>query len=165
MFQFCLFCSKPHDHFMPSEGYNQTGVKYLNEKSKLIIYTFKIVFLQSKTYICQGNKPHFVRQYKPINKAYDPSQYICSSFHFFCGWVMGGGRGEQWSTTPRATYRFNRSISSSGWSPVINPVCQCTYVPTNILHVVASHGHDNVLFVALPRLLQEHLEDLALYVV
>ena len=50
-------------------------------------------------------------------------------------------------------------------SPVINPVCQCTYVPTNILHVVASHGHDNVLFVALPRLLQEHLEDLALYVV
>ena len=34
---------------MPSEGYNQTGVKYLNEKSKLIIYTFKIVFLQSQT--------------------------------------------------------------------------------------------------------------------
>ena len=48
---------------MPSEGYNQTGVKYLNEKSKLIIYTFKIVFLQSQTLDIHmlGEKTHFVK--------------------------------------------------------------------------------------------------------
>ena len=122
---------------MPSEGYNRTGEKDLYENSKLIIYTFKIVFLQSQTLDI-----HMLGKKNPIRQN-NTNQY----------------------TKHTIQHIGSRSTSSSGRSPVIYPVCQCTYVPTNILHVVASHGHDNVLFVALPRLLQEHLEDLALYVV
>jgi len=50
-------------------------------------------------------------------------------------------------------------------SPIVYPVCQCTHVPTNILHVVTSQWHHDVLSVALPRLLEKHLEDFALDVV
>jgi hypothetical protein len=48
---------------MPSEGYNRTGEKDLYENSKLIIYTFKIIFLQSQTLDIHmlGEKTHFVK--------------------------------------------------------------------------------------------------------
>lgn len=69
------------------------------------------------------------------------------------------------NTYPNTTHKATFLLTGLTRSPIVYPVCQCTYVLTNILHVVTSQWHHDVLSVALPRLLEEHLEDFALYVV